>query len=36
MDDKIDLENLKTSTKSIKIGELTQNVIDILNLNTKP
>lgn len=33
---KIDLENLKTSTKSIKIGELTQDVIDILNLSTKP
>lgn len=36
MNDKLDLDNLKESTKSIKIGELTSEVIDILNLDMKP
>lgn len=36
MKDKLSLEDLKSSTKSIKIGELTQDVIDILNLDANP
>lgn len=36
MDDKINLDDLRKNTKSIKIGELTQDVIDILNLNANP
>lgn len=34
---KLDLEQLRTGkSKNIKIGELSQEVIDILNLNLKP
>lgn len=36
MDDKLNLDDLRKNTKSIKIGELTPTVIDILNLNAKP
>lgn len=36
MDDKLDLNDLRKNTKSIKIGELTQDVINILNLNVNP
>lgn len=36
MDDKINLDDLKKNTKSIKIGELTQEVIDILSLDANP
>ena len=36
MNDKLDLENLQKNKKSVKIGELSQEVIDILNLDMKP
>lgn len=36
MDDKLNLDDLRKNSKSIKIGELTLNVIDILNLDVKP
>ena len=36
MDTKLDLSALRNSTKSIKIGELTEEVINVLGLNTKP
>ena len=36
MDNKLDLNDLRNNTKSIKIGELTPEVIDVLNLDAKP
>lgn len=36
MDDKLDLDDLRKNTRSVKIGELTQDVIDILNLDANP
>lgn len=36
MEEKLNLNELQNNTKSIKIGELTQEVINILNLNANP
>ena len=36
MDDKLDLDDLRKNTRSVKIGELTPDVIDILNLDANP
>lgn len=36
MNKKLNIEDLKVNTKSIKIGELTQDVINILKLDTNP
>lgn len=36
LDTKLDLNDLRNNTKSIKIGELTSEVIDILGLNANP
>lgn len=36
MNDKLNLDDLRKNTKSIKIGELTADVINILNLNANP
>ena len=36
MEEKLNLQYLQESKKSVKIGELTQKVIDTLNLDMKP
>ncbi len=36
MENKLNLDDLRNTTKSIKIGELTQEVIDILDLKSSP